>query len=127
MEQTKVSLIAGVIVLMLAAIALYFVMTREERAAVNGYKDCVRAGGIVALSYPSQCRMPDGRRFTQEVPPEDRSVVPPLDEPETSPPLMPSGSIKSYDECVAAGYPATLSYPSTCRTPDGQLFTEQPG
>ncbi|MFN7088448.1 MAG: hypothetical protein ACK4NX_01300 [Candidatus Paceibacteria bacterium] len=32
--------------------------------------------------------------------------------------------IDSYEECVKAGYPVALSYPSTCRTPDGRIFTQ---
>lgn len=28
----------------------------------------------------------------------------------------------SYDECAAAGYPILESYPTQCRTPDGQTF-----
>ncbi len=33
-------------------------------------------------------------------------------------------AVKTYEECTKAGYPATLSYPSTCRTPDGRLFVQ---
>ncbi len=33
--------------------------------------------------------------------------------------------IQNFEQCVAAGYPMTMSYPSTCRTPDGKIFTNQ--
>lgn len=32
--------------------------------------------------------------------------------------------ISNYQECVAAGYPITLSYPGTCNTPSGQSFVD---
>jgi len=34
-------------------------------------------------------------------------------------------TITSFDECVAAGYPVTLSYPGNCVTPDGRSFTQE--
>jgi hypothetical protein len=33
--------------------------------------------------------------------------------------------IRSFDECVAAGYPVMESYPRQCRVPGGPGFTEQ--
>jgi hypothetical protein len=33
--------------------------------------------------------------------------------------------INSYEDCVKAGYPATMSYPSQCNTPDGRHFVQQ--
>lgn len=35
-----------------------------------------------------------------------------------------SSSVSSFDECAAAGYPVTESYPAECRTPDGGRFTQ---
>ncbi len=32
-------------------------------------------------------------------------------------------SISTFDECAAAGYPITKSYPEQCQTPDGKVFT----
>ncbi len=34
------------------------------------------------------------------------------------------GAITSYEECVAAGHPSTLSYPAQC-TADGKTFTQE--
>jgi hypothetical protein len=33
--------------------------------------------------------------------------------------------IRSFDECVAAGYPVMESYPRQCRVPGGPSFTEE--
>lgn len=37
-------------------------------------------------------------------------------------PLKP---INSYEDCIKAGYPVMMSYPSVCKTPDGRMFTQQ--
>lgn len=37
----------------------------------------------------------------------------------------PGTEVFSFDECAAAGYPVTESYPSQCRTPGGQVFTQE--
>jgi len=34
-------------------------------------------------------------------------------------------AVNSFDDCVKAGYPVTLSYPSSCRTFDGRLFIQK--
>ena len=35
--------------------------------------------------------------------------------------------VRSFEECVAAGYPVMESYPRQCRTKDGRSFTEDIG
>ncbi len=42
-------------------------------------------------------------------------------------PAMPSypGSVGSFDECVAAGYPVMESYPRQCRGQDGSVYVEE--
>ena len=42
-------------------------------------------------------------------------------------PMDSNDSINSFDECIAAGYPAMESYPRQCRTSDGKSFTEYIG
>lgn len=39
----------------------------------------------------------------------------------------PLAEIKSFEECISAGYPVLESYPRQCRTPDGKSFTEDIG
>ena len=39
-------------------------------------------------------------------------------------PAANASSITSFEECVAAGHSTDLSYPGTCTTPDGSIFTE---
>lgn len=43
----------------------------------------------------------------------------------SSPPNEVDLSISSYEECIAAGYPALESYPEQCRTPDGKHFVRK--
>lgn len=40
--------------------------------------------------------------------------------------LVP-GEVNNFEECVSAGYPVMESYPRQCRTPSGELFTEEIG
>ncbi|MFH0987472.1 MAG: Gmad2 immunoglobulin-like domain-containing protein [Patescibacteria group bacterium] len=35
--------------------------------------------------------------------------------------------LKSFDDCVKAGYPIMESYPRQCKVPDGEVFTEDIG
>jgi len=37
---------------------------------------------------------------------------------------QPTDTIDSFEECIAAGYPAMESYPRQCRTSDGKHFVE---
>lgn len=37
--------------------------------------------------------------------------------------LHQNSQIRDYKSCAAAGYPVLLTYPQTCRTPDGRTFT----
>lgn len=39
----------------------------------------------------------------------------------------PAISVINFAECVAAGYPVMESYPRQCRTPEGNVFTEDIG
>lgn len=42
-------------------------------------------------------------------------------------PITPPLLINSFEECIAAGYPALESYPQQCMTPDGKTFFEDIG
>ncbi len=35
------------------------------------------------------------------------------------------GEVKSFEDCVDAGYPVMESYPRQCKTPDGRTFAEE--
>jgi len=66
-ELKTVNLIGILIVLcIIAGLLLALSNTaREQRLfSISSYDDCVRAGYPVMDSYPSQCRTPDGRTFT---------------------------------------------------------------
>lgn len=42
----------------------------------------------------------------------------------TKPPVADDAYINSFEDCIAAGYPAMESYPRQCRTADGKHFVE---
>jgi len=50
-------------------------------------------------------------------------------QPTSPPPSSGCGEkqIKSFQDCVALGYPILESYPRQCKTPDGRIFTEDIG
>jgi hypothetical protein len=35
-----------------------------------------------------------------------------------------TATVSSYNDCVSAGYPVMQTYPQQCRTPSGQVFTQ---
>jgi len=37
---------------------------------------------------------------------------------------QPQPGVSSFEECVAAGYPVTGSYPRQCTTPEGKVFAD---
>ena len=39
--------------------------------------------------------------------------------------VEPIKYVKSFEECVAAGYPVMESFPRQCKTPDGRTYTEE--
>lgn len=41
--------------------------------------------------------------------------------------FTPTSQIKSFDDCITAGYPVAESYPRQCSTPDGKSFSENIG
>ena len=40
---------------------------------------------------------------------------------------LPEESVSSFQECIEKGYPVMESYPRQCRTPSGEIFTEDIG
>ena len=45
--------------------------------------------------------------------------------PSAPKPTTPCGTIDSFEECAAAGYPVMESYPRQCRDAEGNLFVEE--
>jgi len=58
-------IIPFLIILVLAALAIYLVATKEP--AITTFEECVSAGYPILESYPRQCKTPDGRTFTEEI------------------------------------------------------------
>ena len=73
----KKKIIYAVMVLLLAGVALFFIIKWRVPQAdqkITNFDQCVAAGNPILESYPEQCRTPDGRQFINErqsVSPED--------------------------------------------------------
>jgi len=50
-----------------------------------------------------------------------------LKKPEQKPPQPPQKTVNSFEECEAAGYPISESYPPKCTRLDGKSFTQDIG
>ncbi len=46
--------------------------------------------------------------------------------PTVAQPVVSAADVKSFEACVAAGYPVMESYPRQCKTPDGRTYAEEP-
>ena len=45
---------------------------------IHSFEDCANAGYPIMLSYPGQCRTPDGRMFSEQLSEEEmKKLVPP--------------------------------------------------
>ena len=42
---------------------------------INSFEDCVNAGYPIMESYPRQCKTPDGRTFTEIIPPTEPEPI----------------------------------------------------
>ena len=40
---------------------------------------------------------------------------------------IPRMIVTNFEECIGANYPVIESYPRQCKTPDGEVFTEDIG
>ncbi|MES2215800.1 MAG: hypothetical protein V4481_00705 [Patescibacteria group bacterium] len=47
---------------------LYLQGTETQYAQIDSYEECAAAGYPILESYPEQCKTPDGRTFTKEIP-----------------------------------------------------------
>src|SRR3989344_7065888 len=44
--------------------------------AINSFEDCARAGNRILLTYPRQCKTPDGKSFTEVINQESLDIAP---------------------------------------------------
>src|SRR3989344_8745418 len=59
----------GLVVLVIIAFILYFAIQATQKQEVNSFEECINAGNSVLESFPRQCITPDGRMFTESLPP----------------------------------------------------------
>lgn len=70
------------IILILLGAGYYYSLSRgenqikeEQIREVNSFEECAEAGYPIMESYPEQCRTPDGRNFTKQIPEQPRPPV----------------------------------------------------
>jgi hypothetical protein len=74
-----------VVVSVFAGSLLYQNRQLKNLLKINSFDECTKANGVIQESYPPVCVTKDGRRFTQEVPPEETKTPVPIIVPENSP------------------------------------------
>lgn len=65
------------IIIIFIGVGVYVALNRERSLPsqrITNFEECVRAGHLVAESYPRQCWTPDGRYFVEGV--EQNSLPP---------------------------------------------------
>jgi len=74
----KTIFIIFVIVLIVAALGLWFIMKKAVAPApkITNFEECAAAGYPVIESYPRQCRTPNGKTFAEKVPENSPEIIP---------------------------------------------------
>lgn len=68
--MSKKTFIFLLIVIILGGTVVYFTISKQDEAvvpSVNNFEECISAGYPVMESYSRQCRMPDGKTFTEYI------------------------------------------------------------
>lgn len=88
---------------------------------ITTYEECVAAGNATTRSLPPRCITPEGQTFIGGGLPGTAGAEEPgnLNVPGSS-----LGEIRSFEDCVAAGYAIRRSLPPSCADSGGRLFTE---
>lgn len=56
-----------VVLLVIGVYSSFYFYTREQYAKISTYEECVAGGFPILESYPSQCHVPNGKSFTQNI------------------------------------------------------------
>lgn len=65
-KRAKISIV--VLLLLVGAFgAYYFYQQKRQIAQISSFEQCAEAGFPILDSYPAQCRVSDGRSFTQDI------------------------------------------------------------
>jgi hypothetical protein len=73
--------IVAIAVVLAGGAFLYAQRTQKGQADVADFAACAAAGNPVMESHPRQCRTPDGRHFTEDLPGDGPMEELPFDEP----------------------------------------------
>ncbi|MCK4552752.1 eight-cysteine-cluster domain-containing protein [Candidatus Pacearchaeota archaeon] len=83
-----------IVILLLSLIILVALLNKQPQEITN-FNDCANAGYPILESYPRQCKTPDGRFFTEIIPPTELS--------EDFCGLSTYGSCSSDFDCIKGG------------------------
>lgn len=62
----------------------------SQKTVITNFIECKQAGNAITMSYPSQCRTPDGKQFIEEI--------------SQSPTVIPSGTVSSAPQKNNSSY-----------------------
>jgi hypothetical protein len=68
MVKKNTKLITVFVVLLIASILVWKYQKTSKVQSISTFEDCAQAGYHIMESYPEQCKTPDGRNFTKQVP-----------------------------------------------------------
>jgi hypothetical protein len=88
---------------------------------ITTYEECVAAGNTTTRSLPPRCITPEGQTFIGGGLPGTAGAE---EFGNLNIPGSPWGEIRSFEDCVAAGYAIRRSLPPSCTDSGGRLFTE---
>jgi len=68
MMPKNTKLIAFFFVLLIVGIGVWKYQQKSKVEQINSFEECAQAGYPIMESYPEQCRTPDGKSFTRQIP-----------------------------------------------------------
>lgn len=68
MMPKNAKLIAFFLVLLIAGIGVWNYQQKSKVKQLSSFEECAQAGYPIMESYPEQCRTPDGKSFTRQIP-----------------------------------------------------------
>ncbi len=68
MMNKNIKLIAVFVVLLIASVVVWKYQKISKVQSISTFEECAQAGYPIMESYPEQCKTPDGRNFTKQVP-----------------------------------------------------------
>ena len=77
-------LISLFIVLFIVGLRIWQYQQKNTIEQINSFEDCAQAGYPIQESYPEQCRTPDGKSFTRQIPLQESLQSETVDEIELS-------------------------------------------